>query len=148
MTRLFILNGPNLNLLHLRNPALYGGLSLEVIMARCDEAAKARGASLSWAQFNGEGQLIDCIQQKAPDIDGLVINPGAYSHTSIALRDALEVLGKPTIEVHLSNIHAREHFRRHSFTAEVVRGVIAGLGPDGYRLAVHALLDLLDRERH
>ena len=141
MPRLAILNGPNLNLLGEREPAVYGRLTLADIEAMCREAAK--GAEMTFAQTNSEGGLIDAVQA-ARHGDGIVINPGGYTHTSVALRDALAACACPVIEVHLSNPHAREAFRHTSLVSPVVSGVIAGLGAEGYRLAVAALLRRAD----
>ena len=137
-----VLNGPNLNLLGTREPGLYGRTTLAEIVA--DLSAVARGADpplrIEHVQSNHEGDLVDSIQALGPRSVGIIINPGALTHYSIALRDALAAVGTPTIEVHLSNIHAREEFRHHSVIAPVVIGQIAGLGPDGYRLALHHLI--------
>ena len=137
MPRLAILNGPNLNLLGEREPAIYGRQTLADIEAMCRDAAP--GADLAFVQTNSEGGLIDAVQA-ARHGDGIVINPGGYTHTSVALRDALAACSCPLIEVHLSNPHAREAFRHTSLVSPVVSGVIAGLGAEGYRLAVAALL--------
>ena len=137
-----VLNGPNLNLLGSREPGVYGTTTLADIVAdlvRCaDNADPPLG--LEHIQTNHEGALVDAIQQLGPGSAGIIINPAALTHYSIAVRDALAAVGVPTIEVHLSNIHAREEFRHHSVVAPVVLGQIAGLGPDGYRLALQYLL--------
>ena len=137
--RILILNGPNLNLLGTREPDLYGTATL----AEIEEACRGRGAELGLKvdcrQSNGEGQLIDWIQEARGERDGLVLNPGAYTHTSIALMDALKAVGLPVIEVHLSNIHQRESFRARSYVSKVADGVIAGFGADGYLMAVEAM---------
>ena len=137
-----VLNGPNLNLLGTREPGVYGTATLTDIVD--DLTACARDADpplrLEHVQSNHEGALVDAIQQLGPGSVGIVINPAALTHYSIAVRDALAAVGVPAIEVHLSNIHAREEFRHHSVIAPVVLGQIAGLGPDGYRLALQYLL--------
>ncbi|MEE8556353.1 MAG: type II 3-dehydroquinate dehydratase [Myxococcota bacterium] len=139
--RILVLHGPNLNLLGTREPDVYGSVSLGEINDRLGRLAKAEGAELETAQSNYEGALIDRIQEAAGRFDALVINPGGLTHTSVALRDALVACGLPFIEVHLSNIHAREEFRRDSLIADVARGQITGLGAIGYELAVRALIE-------
>jgi 3-dehydroquinate dehydratase-2 len=140
MSSLLVLNGPNLNLLGRREPETYGKTTLAEIEAMiCDHAAR-RGAQLSCQQSNHEGALVDAIHAASGRHDGIVLNAGAYTHTSIALRDAVAGVAIPTVEVHLSNVHARERFRRHSYLAPVVLGQIAGFGPVGYVLAIDALL--------
>ncbi len=139
--RILVLHGPNLNLLGSREPEVYGSVSLEEIDDRLRKLAEAQGAHLETVQSNHEGALIDRIQAAPEDFDALVINPGGFTHTSVALRDALVACGLPFIEVHLSNIHAREPFRQRSLIADVARGQITGLGPLGYELAVRALLE-------
>ena len=126
-----VLNGPNLNLLGTREPDVYGTTSLADVVS---------GLATEHVQSNHEGHLVDTIQTLGPRSVGIIINPGALTHYSIALRDALAAVGTATIEVHLSNIHAREEFRHHSVVAPVVLGQIAGLGPDGYRLALQHLI--------
>jgi 3-dehydroquinate dehydratase-2 len=139
----FILNGPNLNLLGAREPGIYGSTTLGEIEAECRKAAAGHGLEVDFRQSNQEGELVDWIQEAAGRARGIVINPGAYSHTSIALHDALRGAAIPTIEVHLSNIFARERFRRHSYVSPVASGVICGLGPTGYVLALDALARLV-----
>jgi 3-dehydroquinate dehydratase-2 len=137
-----VLNGPNLNLLGTREPGVYGNTTLAEVL----EDLVAIGLSadpplrIEHVQSNHEGELVDAIQRLGPTAAGIIINPAALTHYSIALRDALAAVGTATIEVHLSNIHAREEFRHHSVVAPVVLGQIAGLGPDGYRLALHYLI--------
>jgi 3-dehydroquinate dehydratase-2 len=139
----FILNGPNLNLLGAREPEVYGSTTLGEIEAECRKAAGKLGLEVDFRQSNKEGELVDWIQEAARRARGIVINPGAYSHTSIAIHDALLGAAIPTIEVHLSNIFARERFRRHSYVSPVASGVICGLGPTGYVLALDALARLV-----
>jgi 3-dehydroquinate dehydratase-2 len=141
--RILVLHGPNLNLTGEREPEVYGRNTLAEIDARLREIAAEAGASLESFQSNHEGALIDRIHAARTSCDGIVINPGGLTHTSVSLRDALVAAGRPTIEVHLSNIHAREPFRRTSLVAEVAVGQICGLGPQGYEFALRALLTRL-----
>ena len=142
-----ILNGPNLNLLGRREPGIYGDATLEAITRRCERAGARLGLTVVVRQTNHEGTLVDWIQEAGDTAGGIVINPGAYSHTSVALQDALRAVGLPAIEVHLSNIFAREDFRHHSFVSPVVAGVICGLGAQGYDLALEALGSILTGSR-
>lgn len=144
--RVLLLNGPNLNTLGRREPALYGTTTLEEGVRALTERAQRLGIELVPFQSNSEGALIDFIQEHAPSAQGIVINPGALTHYSIALRDALAATGLPVIEVHLTNIYAREEFRHHSVIAPVARGQIAGLGWQGYHLALEALVHILGKE--
>ncbi len=139
----FILNGPNLNLLGKREPDVYGHTTLAEIESETHEAAANLDLAVDFRQSNSEGQLVDWIQEAAGIARGIVINPGAYTHTSVALHDVLLAVGIPTIEVHLSNIFAREPFRRHSYISPAAAGVICGLGPAGYLLALDALARLI-----
>jgi 3-dehydroquinate dehydratase-2 len=146
--RILVLNGPNLNLLGAREPAFYGGSTLEEIVKRLEEVAVERGTTLTSFQSNAEHELIEQVHAASKEkVDFLIINPAAFTHTSVALRDALKAVEIPFIEVHLSNIHAREEFRRHSYFSDVAVGVISGLGPIGYELAVQAAVQYLEERR-
>ena len=147
MARLLLLNGPNLNLLGQREPHLYGATTLANIEQRVSAAAIAAGHQLEAFQTNSESALVDRIQQAAGEVDFILLNPGALTHTSVALRDALLAVAIPFIEVHLSNVHAREEFRRHSYISDVAVGVITGLGALGYELALQAACSQLDKRR-
>ena len=139
MARILLLNGPNLNLLGSREPAIYGSATLSSIEKKLKEAARARGHELIAFQSNAEHELIDRVQGAKTDlVDLVIINPGAYSHTSIALRDAFLAVAMPFIEVHLTNIHAREEFRHNSYLSGIAVGSIVGLGAQGYELALEA----------
>ena len=140
MARILLLNGPNLNLLGSREPEIYGSATLSSIEQNHKEAARARGHELIAVQSNSEHGLIDKVQgAKADGVDFVIINPGAYTHTSIALRDAFLGVAMPFIEVHLTNIHAREEFRHHSYLSGIAVGSIVGLGAQGYELALEAV---------
>ena len=140
---IFILNGPNLNLLGQREPEIYGSDTLEDIETACRESAKAAGFDLTFYQSNIEGELVDQIQKARTDASALIINPAAYTHTSIALYDALKTLDIPVIEVHLSQPAARESFRRRSYVAEAATGTISGFGAHSYQLALQAAFKIL-----
>jgi 3-dehydroquinate dehydratase-2 len=141
--RILVLNGPNLNMLGIREPKTYGSQTLADLEAMCVSQGKTLGLTVECRQSNREGELCEWIQQAYGKMDGIIINPGGYSHTSVAIRDALSAVAIPTIEVHLSNIHAREEFRHHSFVTAVAVGMICGLGATGYRLALEALAERL-----
>ncbi len=140
--RILLINGPNLNTLGQREPEVYGTLTLAEIESKVAERAKALGAELRSFQSNHEGAIVDYLQQEAPAAHGIIINPGALTHYSLSLRDALAATGKPAIEVHISNIYGREPFRRRSVTAGACRGMVAGLGWQGYVAALEALVAL------
>lgn len=144
--RVLILNGPNLNLLGTREPEIYGRMTLADLEEACQSKAVSLGLSATCKQSNHEGELVSWIQQARGEQDGLIINAGAYTHTSVALLDALRACGLPVIEVHLSNIFRRESFRHHSYISEAADGVICGLGKTGYLLALEALAQLLKSE--
>ncbi|HKL06209.1 MAG TPA: type II 3-dehydroquinate dehydratase [Roseovarius sp.] len=139
MTSILVLNGPNLNLLGQRQPEVYGTTTLADIEDLCRTTAQALGLSLAFEQSNSEGTLVDLIHAARGQHDGIILNAGAYTHTSIALMDAVSSVDLPTIELHLSNIHAREEFRHTSYIAKVAVGVICGFGAQGYDLALRAM---------
>jgi len=145
--RVLVLHGPNLNLLGSREPDVYGRVTLDEIGRRLYELAEQRRAELRIAQSNHEGALIDAIHDARTWAHGILINPGAYTHTSVALRDAISAVALPCVEVHLSNVHRREPFRHRSFITPVALGVIAGFGWRSYTLGLMALLDALDEGR-
>ncbi len=139
MPHILVLNGPNLNLLGIREPDIYGDMTLGDIEERCQALAGALGDTLVFFQHNHEGVLVDRIQQAGADqVDFLILNPAALTHTSVAIRDAVKGVGIPSIEVHLSNLHRREKFRKNSYLSEIVMGTISGLGAIAYELAVIA----------
>ncbi|MBV9827513.1 MAG: type II 3-dehydroquinate dehydratase [Alphaproteobacteria bacterium] len=146
MPTVFILNGPNLNLLGVREPATYGYDTLADVEERCLERAKALDLTIEFRQSNHEGQLVDWIQEAREAADGIILNAGAFTHTSVAIFDALSAADLPIIEVHLSNIFRREQFRHHSYVSLAARGGIFGLGPQGYELALEALANLIEIE--
>ncbi|MBM3602488.1 MAG: type II 3-dehydroquinate dehydratase [Alphaproteobacteria bacterium] len=141
--QLLLLHGPNLNMLGQREPSIYGTLTMAQIDQRCTELAGQLGYSLSCRQSNHEGQLVDWVQAAADEFVGIVLNPGAYTHSSIALLDAIRATKVPVVEVHLSNIHGREAFRSHSVTAAAAVGLISGFGANSYLLGIRALAQLL-----
>lgn len=141
--KVLVIHGPNLNMLGQREPEVYGHQTLADIDAMILREAEALGIEAACFQSNSEGELVDAVQGTLGTVDGIIINPGAYTHTSVALRDAIAAVGLPTVEVHLSNVYRREAFRHHSHIAPVATGQIAGFGADGYRLALQALHRLL-----
>lgn len=138
-----VLNGPNLNLLGQRQPDIYGSTTLEDVRVLCDAAAARLGLELRFEQFNGEGELVTAIQAARVDASAIIINAAAYTHTSVAILDALLASELPVVEVHLSNIHRREEFRKHSFVSQAAVGVICGFGAKGYEMALDAVADVL-----
>jgi 3-dehydroquinate dehydratase-2 len=138
--RILLINGPNLNLLGTREPEIYGRLTLKQIESQVSERAKALGADVLAFQSNHEGEIVDFLQQQAPKADGIIINAGALTHYGLSIRDALIAVGKPAVEVHISNVHARDWYRRRSVMADICTGVIAGLGAYGYIAALEALV--------
>jgi 3-dehydroquinate dehydratase-2 len=143
--RILVLHGPNLNLLGTREPDVYGRTTLEEIEAELSAVAKANGAEVQGFQSNHEGALIDRIHEARSWADGILINPGGLTHTSVALRDALAAVELPVVEVHLSNVAAREDFRQRSLITPIAVGVVSGFGATSYRLGLEALLDVLSR---
>lgn len=141
--KILILNGPNLNLLGKRQPEIYGTLTLTQIEQQVRALAKDLGVEVEFRQSNSEGELVTWIQQAANRFGAIVINPAAYTHTSLALRDAISAVGLPTVEIHISNIHKREPFRHHSFIAGVAVGQIAGFGVESYLLGLRAAANLI-----
>jgi 3-dehydroquinate dehydratase-2 len=142
---IYVLNGPNLNLLGSREPHIYGRATLADVEKRCRATADLLGFKIEFRQSNHEGELIDWIQQaRAEKAAGLVINPGGYSHTSVAILDALTAMEAPVVEVHITNIYARDAFRRHSYVSQTARAVICGFGIDGYALAITGLAAVID----
>ena len=141
--RVLVLNGPNLNLLGTREPEIYGAQTLRDIENLCRQTGDKLGYTLDFRQSNHEGELVTWVQDARKTADAIVINPAAYSHTSVAIHDALKAVGLPVVEVHLSNIHQREPFRHHSYISAVATGVICGFGSTGYSMALHALADKL-----
>lgn len=140
MTSILILNGPNLNLLGFREPGIYGDLTLEAVEKLLIAEAALLDVSVSFKQSNHEGVLIDAIHDARSTHNGILINPGAFTHTSVAIRDAIAAVNLPTVEVHISNIYKRESFRHHSYIAPVSIGQLSGFGADSYRLGLHALV--------
>ena len=142
--KIVVIHGPNLNLLGVREPDIYGKVSLEEVNEQILDLAQELGIEVAIVQDNSEGALIDAIQRAGVEADGIIINPGGYTHTSVALADALKAVSLPAIEVHLSNIQARESWRQKSITATACLGVISGLGADSYLLALHGLRSQLE----
>lgn len=143
MKPIYILNGPNLNLLGKRQPEIYGSTTLADIEVSCAAIAKEQGSSVKLMQSNYEGQIVDWIQEAREEASAIVINPAAYSHTSVAIHDALATFDGPIFEVHISNIHSRESFRHFSYVTSVADGMICGCGAEGYELATRRALSLL-----
>jgi 3-dehydroquinate dehydratase-2 len=140
----YVLNGPNLNLLGTREPQIYGHATLGDVEKLCRETAKKHGLAVEFHQSNHEGEMIDWIQKaRSEEAVGLIINPAGYTHTSVAILDALTTMEAPVIEVHISNVHARESFRRRSYVSQVARAVICGFGIDGYALAITGLAGII-----
>ena len=144
MQSILVLNGPNLNLLGTREPGVYGAATLADVETTCKQAARDAGFDLEFVQSNHEGTLIDAIHAagrafKEGKLAGVVFNPGAYTHTSVALHDAIKGVDVPVIELHISNVHAREAFRHHSYISPVAAGIMVGFGTDGYLLAIEAI---------
>ncbi len=146
MKRLLVIHGPNLNLLGKREPQIYGKLTLEEINKKIERTAKEEGVSVEVFQSNYEGELVTKIQEAMGVFDAIVINPGAYTHTSVAIRDAIVAVGIPAVEIHLSNIYKREDFRTKSMLKDVVIGQIAGFGVDSYLLGIRAAVGILKRD--
>lgn len=145
MVSILVINGPNLNMLGKREPDVYGRETLDDVVRRMEQVMEELGGRLEHIQSNHEGVLIDAIHQAKGVHDGIVINPGAFTHYSYALRDALAAVSLPTIEVHISNVHAREEFRHHSVIAPIAMGQVVGLGTDGYEWALRALVRKIAR---
>jgi 3-dehydroquinate dehydratase-2 len=145
--KVLVLNGPNLNLLGTREPEIYGTATLADIEALCHKQAKALGLTVDCRQSNTEGELVGWIQEARGGIAGIIMNPGAYTHTSVAILDALLAVGLPVIEVHLSNTHKREDFRQNSYVSRAAEGVICGFGVHGYLMALDAMAALLTDRR-
>ena len=143
MANILVLHGPNLNLLGTREPEIYGATTLADIDASLIDQAKTAGHELSSIQSNAEHELVTAIQEANNKVSYIIINPAAFTHTSVAMRDALAAVNIPFIEVHLSNVHAREDFRRHSYFSDLATGVISGLGANGYSLALRSAIDSL-----
>lgn len=140
---IFIINGPNLNILGTREPSVYGKETLSDIQKSCEKEARALSVAIDFRQSNHEGEIIDWIQEAGKKASGLIINPAGYGHTSIAIMDALLAINIPSIEVHLSNIYKREEFRHHTYSSRAVRGIISGLGSHGYLIALDTLANTM-----
>lgn len=142
-SRILVVHGPNLNLLGTREPEIYGSTTLAEIDAQLAKLARVSGCELTSCQSNHEGVLIDRIQQARSAADGILINPGGLTHSSVSLRDALAATGLPVVEVHMSNIFTRESFRHHSYVSGIARGIVSGFGANSYRLGLQALMEVL-----
>ena len=140
-----VIEGPNINMLGMRDPAIYGVMTMDQIHENMSRVAKEAGVEIEYFQSNYEGEIVDKIQECVDGVDGIIINPAAYSHSSIAIADALSAVRLPTIEVHISNIHAREDYRAKSMTAAAASGVIAGFGPMGYHIALISMIQILEQ---
>jgi 3-dehydroquinate dehydratase II len=147
MVKICVIHGPNLNLLGLREPEVYGALNLDQINERIQELARAEGIECRISQSNSEGAIIDGIHEALQWADAIVINPGAYTHTSVAIRDAIAAVRLPTVEVHLSNVHRRESFRHHSYVSPVVVGQVVGFGVNSYLLGILAAKRTVEEQR-
>ena len=147
MKMIYILNGPNLNLLGTREPEIYGAETLAMVEGKCAAKAKALGLAIDFRQTNIEGELVNWIHEARTKAQGIIINAGAYTHTSVALHDALKGVGLPAIEVHLSNVYKRESFRHHSYISPAAHGVICGFGPQSYELALEGISGVLTATR-
>lgn len=146
MSRIIIINGPNLNLLGQREQSQYGSKDYNYLLEICKKRAEELGLKIEIKQSNVEGEIVNIIQQSKDDFDGIIINAGGYSHTSVAIRDALDIFKKPIIELHISNIYKREEFRHKSIISGVVTGIICGLGINGYILAINSMQEMLKNE--
>lgn len=144
--KILVVNGPNLNLLGTREPEIYGNLTLEKIRAELEILAKELGVEVEFFQSNVEGEIVNAIQAARETCAGIVINPAAYTHTSVAIRDAISAVALPAVEIHISNVHAREEFRKNSLIAPVCAGQIAGFGLDSYRLGLRAIFGFLMKD--
>ena len=147
MKKILVIHGPNLNLLGKREPAIYGRVTIGEINNRLTRLARAHKVGVEFYQSNHEGEIVTKIQQADGEFDAIVMNPAAYTHTSVAIRDAIAAIATPLIEVHLSNIYAREEFRHHSLISPVARGQVAGFGPKSYELGFLAALSLLEKTK-
>ena len=144
--KILVINGPNLNLLGTREKEKYGNISLDDIKKKCELHCKEIGLEVEFKQSNVEGEIVNFIQETRKNHQGIIINAGGYTHTSVSIRDALNIFKKPKIELHISNIYKREEFRQKSLISDVVTGIICGLGSDGYILAINAMQELLKNE--
>ncbi len=144
MSLIYILNGPNLNLLGTREPDIYGADTLDMVKEKCGAKASALGLNIDFRQTNIEGELVNWIHEARLKAQAIIINAGAYTHTSVALHDALKAVNLPTVEVHLSNVYKRESFRHHSYISPAAHGVICGFGPQSYELALEGLSNILN----
>lgn len=148
MQKVAVIHGPNLNMLGLREPEIYGSTSLDMLNEDLRDKADELGLDIEIMQSNHEGEIVDFLHQNYKELDGIIINPAGLTHTSVVLRDALASVRLPAVEVHISNIHRREDFRKRSYTAEIAVGQITGLGVKGYLLALEALFDILRKEKY